>query len=126
MKIRRDVVVAAALAIATVSWLLAVEGKQGIGRDEGQYFRAGEHYWSWFESGWQNLRQGHLLRTFTRSGIDAFWGDNPEHPPVMKTLSGVSWRLFHRCECMGPKRGLHPPGTALAAWFIFGIPVSAV
>jgi hypothetical protein len=30
-----------ALAVATVVWLLAVEGSQGIGRDEAQYFRAG-------------------------------------------------------------------------------------
>jgi hypothetical protein len=113
VKIRRDAVVAAALALATISWLLAVEGTQGIGRDEAQYFRAGEHYWGWFESGFRNLREGHLLRTFTRSGIDAFWADNPEHPPVMKTLYGVSWRLFHRCHCNGPTRGLHPAGMAI-------------
>jgi len=31
-----------------------------------------------------------------------------EHPPLMKTLYGLSWRLFHRCDCTGPKRGLHP------------------
>ena len=48
----------AALALGTIVWLLAVEGGQGIGRDEAQYFRAGEHYWGWFESGWQNLRAG--------------------------------------------------------------------
>jgi len=26
----------------------------------------------------------------------------------MKTLYGLSWRLFHRCDCVGPKQGLHP------------------
>jgi hypothetical protein len=26
----------------------------------------------------------------------------------MKTLSGLSWRAFHRCTCTGPSRGLHP------------------
>jgi hypothetical protein len=100
-------VTALLLGLFTVGWLLAVEGQQGIGRDEAQYFRAGEHYWGWFESGWQNLREGHFSRTFTRAGIDAFWGDNPEHPPVMKTLYGISWRLFHRCHCPS-QRGLHP------------------
>jgi len=95
-----------------VLWLLAVEGKQGIGRDEAQYFRAGERYWGWFESGWQNLRDGHFGRTFSRAGIDAFWGDNPEHPPLMKTLYGISWRMFHRCHCTGPTRGLHPVPVA--------------
>jgi 4-amino-4-deoxy-L-arabinose transferase-like glycosyltransferase len=96
------------LAFASVIWLLAVEGTQGIGRDEAQYFRAGERYWGWFESGWQNLREGHPGRTFSRAGIDAYWGDNPEHPPLMKTLYGISWRLFHRCHCTGPTRYLHP------------------
>jgi hypothetical protein len=98
----------AALAVATVVWLLAVEGGQGIGRDEAQYFRAGEHYWGWFEGAWQNLRHGRPLASFTRAGIDGYWGDNPEHPPVMKTLYGLSWRMFHRCHCTGPTRGLHP------------------
>src|SRR5204863_293982 len=78
------------LALTTVGWLLAVEGREGIGRDEAQYFRAGEHYWSWFESGWQNLRAGHPFRSFSRAGIDGYWGDNPEHPPVMKTLYGIA------------------------------------
>jgi hypothetical protein len=98
----------AALALATIVWLLAVEGGQGIGRDEAQYFRAGERYWGWFESIWDNTRHGRPGASFTRAGIDAFWGDNVEHPPVMKTLYGVSWRLFHRCHCLGPTRGLHP------------------
>jgi hypothetical protein len=96
------------LALATIAWLLAVEGRQGIGRDEAQYFRAGERYWGWFESLWTNTRAGHLGRSFTRAGIDAYWGDNPEHPPVMKTLYGLSWRAFHRCHCTGATRGLHP------------------
>jgi hypothetical protein len=26
----------------------------------------------------------------------------------MKTLYGISWRLFHRCHCTGPTRQLHP------------------
>jgi len=40
--------------------------------------------------------------------VDSFWGDNHEHPPLMKTLYGLSWRLFHRCTCVGAKQGLHP------------------
>src|SRR2546423_619482 len=87
---RSDALIASLLALATVAWLLAVEGKQGIGRDEAQYFRAGERYWGWFESGWHNLRAGRLRATFTRPGIDAYWGDNHEHPPVMKTLYRIS------------------------------------
>jgi hypothetical protein len=105
---RRDTLIAVALAVATTAWLLASEGRQGIGRDEAQYFRAAERYWGWFESGWQNLRAGRFAATFTRAGVDPYWGDNPEHPPLMKVLYGVSWRAFHRCDCTGPDRGLHP------------------
>jgi len=38
----------------------------------------------------------------------SFWGDNHEHPPLMKTLYGLSWRLFHRCDCTGPNGDCTP------------------
>jgi 4-amino-4-deoxy-L-arabinose transferase-like glycosyltransferase len=97
---RLDAAVALALAALTVLWLLAVEGQQGISRDEAQYFRAAEHYWGWFESLATNAKRGHLGQSFSRAGIEAYWSDNPEHPVVMKTLYALSWRLFHRCECV--------------------------
>lgn len=96
------------LAIATSGWMLAVEGRQGISRDESQYFRAGEHYWGWFESVWDDVRAGKVKQAFSKPRIDSFWGDNHEHPPLMKVLYGASWRAFHRCQCVGPKQGLHP------------------
>jgi hypothetical protein len=105
---RREWLLPLALAIATSSWMLAVEGRQGIGRDESQYFRAGEHYWGWFESVAKNLREGHVKQAFTRPAVDGVWDDNHEHPPLMKILFGVSWRLFHTCECTTAKRSLHP------------------
>jgi hypothetical protein len=106
---RVDWLITAALALATVSWLLAVEGKQGFGRDEAQYFRAGERYWGWFEELGSDIGQGQFRRPFTAPVIDRYWSDNaPDHPVIMKTLSGLSWRAFHRCTCTGPSRGLHP------------------
>ena len=106
--IRRSFIIPLLLVLATSGWMLAVEGRQGLGRDESQYFRAGEHYWGWFETVWEDLRAGKLKHAFSRPVVDSFWGDNHEHPPLMKTLYGLSWRLFHRCDCMGPKKGLHP------------------
>jgi len=44
--LRRSWIAPLALALATSGWMLAVEGRQGISRDESQYFRAGEHYWA--------------------------------------------------------------------------------
>jgi hypothetical protein len=105
----RDRVVTALLVAGTVAWLLGVEGRQGFGRDEGQYFRASERYWGWFEELGTNLRAGHPLRSFSAGAIDRYWYDNaPDHPVIMKTLYGLSWRAFHRCTCTGPARGLHP------------------
>ena len=105
---RREWLLPLFLALATSSWMVAVEGRQGIGRDESQYFRAGERSWGWFESVWNNLREGHPGRAFARASVDGIWEDNHEHPPLMKILFGVSWRLFHTCDCTGVKRGLHP------------------
>lgn len=100
---RRDRAIAIALFAGTAIWMLAVEGRQGIGRDEGQYMRAAERYWGWFE----NLPREGLRVSLSDAGIDRYWSDNPEHPPVMKTLYGLSWRLFHRCDCR-QEAGLHP------------------
>ncbi len=105
----RDCAITAVLFMGVVACLLATEGKEGFGRDEGQYMRAGERYWGWFEELGRNIRRHRGRESFTAAAIDRFWSDNaPDHPVVMKTLYGLSWRAFHRCTCMGPARGLHP------------------
>ncbi|MEP6653212.1 MAG: glycosyltransferase family 39 protein [Myxococcales bacterium] len=105
----RDRIITVALFAGVVTWLLATEGREGFGRDEGQYMRAGERYWGWFEELGRNLRQGRAGQSFAAANIDHYWSDNaPDHPVVMKTLYGLSWRAFHRCNCMGPARALHP------------------
>jgi len=106
---RLDRIVALALAVLTVAWLLAAEAREGFGRDEGQYMRAGERYWGWFEELADNVKHRAVGRSFTQPAIDRFWSDNaPDHPVVMKTLYGLSWRAFHRCTCVGPTRAYHP------------------
>ena len=88
---RLDWLITFALALATVFWLLGVEGRQGFGRDEGQYFRAGERYWGWFEELGSNLAHGEIARSFSAPVIDRYWSDNaPDHPVIMKTLYGLS------------------------------------
>jgi hypothetical protein len=105
---RREWLLPLLLALATVLWMVAVEGDQGIGRDESQYFRAGERYWGWIESTAKQIGKGHVAQAFSRGAVDGAWDDNHEHPPLMKLLYGISWRAFHRCDCTGAKRGLHP------------------
>lgn len=106
---RRDGLITAAVFFAVVAALLGSEGRLGFGRDEGQYMRAAERYWGWFEELGRNVSAGRLTASFSASSIDHYWSDNaPDHPVVMKTLFGLSWRAFHRCRCPGPTRGLHP------------------
>ena len=37
----------------------------------------------------------HSQDALKQGAIDAAWSDNHEHPVLMKTLFGVSWRFFH-------------------------------
>ena len=112
-RIDRDRLITAALALATVVWLLAVEGRQGFGRDEGQYFRAGERYWGWFEElGVQHrARPARAVLQRRRGSIATGATTRPITPSIMKTLYGLSWRAFHRCTLHGPDaRSAPDPG----------------
>ena len=40
------------------------EKNEGFGRDEGQYMRAGERYWGWFEELADNIKHHALKRSF--------------------------------------------------------------
>jgi len=102
-------VLSMALFAGVVASLLATEGSEGFGRDEAQYMRAGERYWGWFEELGRDVHAGHWRQAFRADTIDRYWSDNaPDHPVIMKTLYGLSWRAFHRCTCTGPARNLHP------------------
>ncbi|HXI57171.1 MAG TPA: hypothetical protein VNO55_13980, partial [Polyangia bacterium] len=72
----RDRLVALLVGLVAVAWLLGVEGREGFGRDEGQYMRAGERYWGWFEELGANLKRGQGRQSFTPAGIDRYWSDN--------------------------------------------------
>jgi hypothetical protein len=86
----RDHVIGGALAALYVAWLLATARSLGFPRDEGVYFRAAVGYVRW----WRLLLE-HSGDALRQSTIDAAWSDNHEHPPLMKTLFGVSWWLLH-------------------------------
>jgi hypothetical protein len=83
---------------------LSVAGTtQGNTRDEGYYFDAAEQYYGWYGELAENLLAGTPRRSFTRGSIDRWFGYNHEHPALMKTLFGFSWRFLHKCHC--PKQG---------------------
>jgi hypothetical protein len=105
---RADKVIACCIFLVASLTLAIASRTQGNTRDEGYYFDAAELYWGWYGELGDNLRAGHPQRSFTRASVDRWFGYNHEHPALMKTLSGISWRLLHKCKCKGQ------PGHPLA------------
>ncbi len=86
----RDHLIGGALAALYVVALLATAHTIGFPRDEGVYFRAGSSY-----VGWWRLLLDQPEEALRPSAIDAAWALNHEHPPLVKTLFGVSWWNLH-------------------------------
>ncbi|MEZ4399457.1 MAG: glycosyltransferase family 39 protein [Kofleriaceae bacterium] len=85
-----------ALFVVTLATALAAQRDVGLARDEVVYMGAGDGYAAW----WIDLVTG-KPNTASAAGITAAWGGpgvtdhNREHPPLMKTLFGLSKRLLH-------------------------------
>lgn len=89
---RQDWLVALGLSIAYCGLLVWTARDLGYARDEGFYFRASESY-----AGWVQLLLRAPSEALERRAVDAAWGVNPEHPPLLKTLFGLShWLLFQK------------------------------
>lgn len=104
---RADFIIAAALCLITTLSLLSASRSQGYTRDEGYYFQAAEQHVAYLEESLSGIVHGKPLAFADRRVIDRFLSYNSEHPPLMKTLFGLSWRLLHRCDCPN-ETGLHP------------------
>jgi 4-amino-4-deoxy-L-arabinose transferase-like glycosyltransferase len=84
-----------ALAVVTAMVVMVNQREVGIARDEVVYIQSGEHYADWwiglvtFRHG---INQASVTQTFGGPGAT---DNNREHPPLMKTLFGLSERLLH-------------------------------
>jgi 4-amino-4-deoxy-L-arabinose transferase-like glycosyltransferase len=101
-RVRTALVFLLALAV-----LMLAARTQGNTRDEGTYFDAAEFHAGYYGELVENLLAGHPQRSFTKGAVDRWFNYNHEHPGLMKTLFGLSWRLLHRCNCP-TQAGLHP------------------
>ncbi len=88
--LRSDHVVGAAIGFVYVVWLLATSRELGFPRDEGFYFHAASDYARWFD-----MVFSHAPNAFEKGTIDGIWGENHEHPALMKSLFALSWRYLH-------------------------------
>lgn len=107
---RSDRALAALVFVAVTATTLLASQRQGIHRDEAYYMDAGERYVRWLE----DAVTGALERPFSREAIWPGWSYNREHPPFWKLLTGISWRLLHRCNC-ADQAALHPEVARLAS-----------
>jgi hypothetical protein len=82
------------LCAITIAITLANQHEVGVARDEIVYMQNGMRYSDW----WANALHGKGL---SKAGITQTFGgpgatdNNREHPPLMKTLFGMSQRIFH-------------------------------
>ena len=78
------------IGVVTVIALLLTQRNIGYSRDEGFYFDAANRYFDWYK-----LLVDHPKVAMTRGAIDSHFVWNHEHPPLMKTLFGLSHELLH-------------------------------
>ena len=82
--------------VVTLATALGAQRDVGVARDEVVYMGAGDGYARW----WIDVVHGKAGATSAK-GITAAWGGpgatdhNREHPPLMKTLFGLSHKLLH-------------------------------
>jgi 4-amino-4-deoxy-L-arabinose transferase-like glycosyltransferase len=86
----RDHAIGGGIGAAYVAWLLATARSLGFARDEGFYFHAATSYARWFDVLFTDPHQA-----MDKGFIDGIWGENHEHPSLMKSLFALSWKYFH-------------------------------
>jgi 4-amino-4-deoxy-L-arabinose transferase-like glycosyltransferase len=79
------------LAVATVVAVMWNQRDVGLARDETVYLGAAPRYAEFWMHPWRGGRAG-IDATF---GGPMGGGNNPEHPPLVKELSGFSYKLAH-------------------------------
>ncbi|ACY14723.1 ArnT family glycosyltransferase [Haliangium ochraceum] len=89
--------IAVVLALLSFAWVMDAQREVGLVRDELVYMHHGSRYADWW-MGVLDGRDGMLSAdTITRHfGGPGATSNNREHPPLMKTLFGLSERLLHR------------------------------
>ena len=113
----RVAITAIALGLLSFVAVAISQRDQGVARDEVVYMSSGAHYARWwidlvtFEDGTASVEA--ITRHF---GGKRRTDNNREHPPLMKTLFGLSEKLLHReLGLVGPITGYRLPNAAVNA-----------
>ncbi len=118
----RDHVIGFSIAAIYAGILIVTARTLGFARDEGFYFSAGSSYARWVE-----MLMHETSRALEKSTVDSVWGQNHEHPSLMKTLFGLShlwlhekWELFQDASTSFRFPGMAISGMALWVTYLFG------
>ena len=87
--------VAATLFLGVTALLFATQDA-GFTRDESFYFDYAERYQAWHVDVEEADTAEARHQALSREPTERVWRGNFEHPPLMKELFGLSWRLFAR------------------------------
>lgn len=120
-KANLDPLIGLGIALTYVGALLGTARSLGFSRDEGFYFSAATNYQRWFTLLFQ--APGKALE---RGAIDGIWGDNHEHPSLMKSLFALShmflhdrWKVFDDPSTSWRFPGMLMMGVALWVTYMF-------
>jgi Dolichyl-phosphate-mannose-protein mannosyltransferase len=112
------------LAVMTTAIVLANQHEVGLARDEIVYMQSGMRYADWW-IGLVTLDHGVSRQDITRTFGGAHATDNNrEHPPLMKTLFGLSHRLAHRVLGVDEVTAFRLPSAILhgvAVWLVYAL-----
>jgi hypothetical protein len=81
------------IASTALTWFTQT---MGYTRDESFYFNYGESYQEWFVAVAEADEPEAMKAAFQRDSVLRTWSGNFEHPPLMKALFGLAWRLGAR------------------------------
>lgn len=113
---RADRLIALALFVGTLATVALAARRQGNVRDEGTYFQAGESYATWYVEAGKNIAKLRPRDSFSAAGVRRFFETNNEHPALMKSLFGLSHRLFHKTlGWLSPEEAFRLPTHVLFA-----------
>ncbi len=122
VNVRRHAPLALGLVLALATFISAVRAQHdvGIARDETVYMHHSARYADW----WLGLFTGDSGAS--DASITKTWGgkaatdNNREHPPLIKTLMGLSEKLFHdKLGLVDEATGFRLPTAALHALLVF-------
>ena len=89
-----DLAVAAGLFVGTLLLIMTTTTHLGFNRDETFYHHYAKVYWTWFHDLADASDADARSELLSDEGVEKVWRQNYEHPPLMKVLYGLSWKVL--------------------------------